>query len=34
MIATTNSVDNWIALGLAVLGVLYLLVVLIFPERF
>lgn len=34
MIAATSSIDNWVALGLAVLGVLYLLVVLIFPERF
>ena len=33
MIAT-NSIDNWAALGLATLGVLYLLIVLIFPERF
>jgi hypothetical protein len=34
MIASTNTVDNWVALGLVTLGVLYLLVVLIFPERF
>jgi hypothetical protein len=34
MIAATNAIDNWVALGLATLGVLYLLVVLIFPERF
>lgn len=34
MIAATNSIDNWIALGLTVLGVVYLLFVLIFPERF
>ena len=34
MIAVTNSIDNWVALGLAALGVLYLLIVLIFPERF
>jgi hypothetical protein len=29
-----NSIDNWVGLGLATLGVLYLIVVLIFPERF
>jgi hypothetical protein len=26
--------DNWVGLGLAAVGVLYLLFVLIFPERF
>jgi len=26
--------DNWVGLGLAVLGVLYLIIVLISPERF
>ena len=34
MIAATNAIDNWVALGLAVCGILYLLVVLVFPERF
>lgn len=33
MIAT-NSVDNWAALGIAGLGIIYLIFVLIFPERF
>jgi F subunit of K+-transporting ATPase (Potass_KdpF) len=26
--------DNWVGLGLAVAGILYLLIVLVFPERF
>ncbi len=29
-----NSIDNWIALGLAFLAITYLIIVLIFPERF
>jgi hypothetical protein len=29
-----SSIDNWIGLGLAVAGVLYLLAVLVYPERF
>jgi K+-transporting ATPase KdpF subunit len=33
MIATT-SYDNWIGLALAALGIVYLVVVLVFPERF
>ena len=32
MIASTS--DNWLGLALAVLGVIYLLLVLVFPERF
>lgn len=34
MIALADSIDNWIALGIAVAGVLYLFAVLIHPERF
>ena len=34
MIAVAASIDNWIGLGLAVAGVLYLFAVLIHPERF
>ena len=34
MIAAAALVDNWIALGIAVAGVLYLFAVLIHPERF
>jgi K+-transporting ATPase KdpF subunit len=34
VIAATESADNWIGLVLAVLCVLYLLAVLVFPERF
>ncbi len=34
MIAATNAIDNWVGLGLAALGVMYLLFVLVFPERF
>jgi K+-transporting ATPase KdpF subunit len=34
VIALTTSADNWIALGIAVAGVLYLFAVLIHPERF
>lgn len=38
MFATTepasSSVDNWVALGLAVVLVIYLIFVLVFPERF
>lgn len=34
MIAATNAIDNWVALGLAVLAIVYLVVVLVFPERF
>lgn len=30
----SSSVDNWIALGLAVVLVVYLIAVLVFPERF
>jgi hypothetical protein len=26
--------DNWVGLGLGVVGILYLLVVLVFPEKF
>ena len=33
MIAT-ESYDNWVGLGLAVMACLYLIAVLIFPERF
>jgi K+-transporting ATPase KdpF subunit len=33
MIAVTGY-DNWVGLGLAVAAIAYLLVVLIFPERF
>ena len=29
-----NSTDNWLGLVLSVLGVIYLLCVLVFPERF
>jgi len=29
-----NSYDNWIGLGLAALGIVYLFIVLIFPEHF
>ena len=29
-----NATDNWLGLALAVLGVVYLLCVLVFPERF
>jgi len=29
-----NTTDNWIGLVLAVLGIVYLLLVLVFPERF
>jgi K+-transporting ATPase KdpF subunit len=29
-----GSIDNWVALGIAVAGVLYLFAVLIHPERF
>jgi K+-transporting ATPase KdpF subunit len=32
VIANTN--DNWLGLVLSVLGVVYLLLVLVFPERF
>ena len=34
VIAAAASLDNWIALGIAVAGVLYLFAVLIHPERF
>lgn len=34
MIAAVDSVDNWIALGIAVAGVLYLFAVLVHPDRF
>ena len=34
MIAATNSIDNWVALGLTALAIVYLIFVLIFPERF
>ena len=34
MIAATNSVDNWVALGLSVAAIFYLILVLVFPERF
>lgn len=34
MIAATNSIDNWVAFGLTVLAIVYLVVVLVFPERF
>jgi K+-transporting ATPase KdpF subunit len=33
MIATA-SYDNWLGLALATLGIVYLVVVLVFPERF
>lgn len=29
-----SSIDNWVGLGLAVAAVLYLVVVLVYPERF
>ena len=29
-----NGSDNWLGLALSVLGVIYLLCVLVFPERF
>jgi K+-transporting ATPase KdpF subunit len=29
-----DAADNWVGLALAVLGVIYLLCVLVFPERF
>ncbi len=29
-----SGYDNWVGLGLAVLGIAYLVVVLVFPERF
>ena len=29
-----SSTDNWLGLGLAVAAVLYLVVVLVYPERF
>jgi K+-transporting ATPase KdpF subunit len=32
--AVAGSIDNWVALGIAVAGVLYLFAVLIHPERF
>lgn len=28
------AIDNWLGLGLATAGVLYLIIVLVFPERF
>ena len=34
MIAATNAIDNWVALGLTVLAIVYLIFVLVFPERF
>ena len=34
VIAVAASVDNWIALGIAVAASLYLFVVLLHPERF
>jgi K+-transporting ATPase KdpF subunit len=34
VIAVAGSIDNWVALGIAVAGVLYLFAVLIHPERF
>jgi hypothetical protein len=34
VIALTQAFDNWIALGIAGLGVVYLFLVLIHPERF
>lgn len=34
MILATASLDNWIALGIAFAGVLYLFAVLTHPERF
>jgi hypothetical protein len=33
-VIATESYDNWIGLGLAVAACLYLIAVLIFPERF
>lgn len=29
-----SSTDNWIALGLAVVAIVYLVLVVVFPERF
>jgi len=34
VIAATNAIDNWVALGLTALAIVYLVFVLIFPERF
>jgi len=34
VIAATNAIDNWVALGLTAAAIIYLVVVLIFPERF
>jgi hypothetical protein len=34
MIAAGAAYDNWIALGLAALAVVYLVLVIVFPERF
>jgi F subunit of K+-transporting ATPase len=34
MIAALSDYDNWIGLVLAVLGVIFLIIVLVFPERF
>jgi len=33
-VIATAGYDNWVGLALAVLGVLYLIIVLISPERF
>jgi hypothetical protein len=33
-VISTETYDNWIGLGLAVMACLYLIAVLIFPERF
>jgi K+-transporting ATPase KdpF subunit len=33
-VIATESYDNWIGLALAALAVVYLILVLIFPERF
>lgn len=34
LILATNSIDNWIGLGLSVALLVFLIVVLVFPEKF
>ena len=34
MIAIIDGADNWFGLGLAVAAIVYLIAVLVFPERF
>jgi hypothetical protein len=33
-VIATEGYDNWVGLGLAALAVVYLILVLVFPERF